>query len=97
MTVDTIDSPLQDIDFPAITLCPSPTFQPDNWDLTEKVFNMFKFNCEAGDDDCKEIGDDLQPFFQKIFELVSEKIDQLEFELTSVVGYNKFSELQGEP
>ena len=28
-------------------------------------------------------------FFQKVFDLVSEKIDEFEFELTSVAGYNK--------
>ena len=45
MTVDTFDVPIEEIEFPAITLCPSPTLQPDNWALTEQVFNSFKFNC----------------------------------------------------
>ena len=57
MTVETLDSPLQDIEFPAVTLCPSNDFQPDNWDLTEKVLNMFKFNCEVGKEDCKEMSE----------------------------------------
>ena len=47
MTVENFDSPLQSIDFPAITLCLSPDFQPDNWALTEQVFNSFEFNCES--------------------------------------------------
>ena len=55
MTVETLDSTLQDIEFPAITLCSSNDFPPDNWDLTEKVLNSFKFNCEVGDEDCKEV------------------------------------------
>ena len=46
MTVDTFDSPLESIDFPAITLCTSNEFQPDNWAITEHVFNSFKFDCE---------------------------------------------------
>ena len=70
MTVENFDSPLQSIDFPAITLCPSTVIQPDNWDLTEKVFNSFKFNCEVGDDTCKKIREDMQPFFQTVFNLV---------------------------
>ena len=37
MTVDTFDSQLQNIDLPAVTLCPSPgKFQPDNWAQTEQ-------------------------------------------------------------
>ena len=45
MTVDTFDVQIEEINFPAVTLCPEPTLQPDNWALTEQVFNSFKFNC----------------------------------------------------
>ena len=67
MTVDTFDSPLQSIEFPAITLCPSNELQPDNWDLTEKVLNYFKFNCEMGNGDCNEVRKILEPLFQNVF------------------------------
>ena len=93
MTVDTFDRPLKTIDFPAITLCASDSFQPDNWLLTEKVFNSFEFNCKPGNDDCKEIREDLKPFLRLIFDLVSQKIDEFEFEPSSVLGESKFSDL----
>ena len=79
MTVDTIDSPLKSIDFPAITLCTSPSFQPDNWALTERVLNSFKYDCDVGNDACDKIREDLKPFIRLIFDLVSEKVDALEF------------------
>ena len=79
MTVDTFDSPLKSIDFPSITLCTSSDFQPDNWALTERVLNSFKYDCDVGNDACDKIREDLKPFFRLIFDLVSEKIDALEF------------------
>ena len=41
MTVDTFDVQIEEINFPAVTLCPEPTLQPDNWALTELVFFSF--------------------------------------------------------
>ena len=79
MTVDTFDSQLESIDFPAITLCTSNEFQPDNWAITEHVFNSFKFNCELDDNDCDELRTDFEPFFRLLFDLISSKFDQIEF------------------
>ena len=89
MTVETFDSPLQSIEFPAITLCPSNEFQPDNWDLTEKVLNYFKFNCEAGNEDCTEVRILLEPFFEEVFYLVSDTIERFNFDLEGIMGSNK--------
>ena len=79
MTVDTFNSPLQSIDFPAITLCPSLSLQPDNWALTEQVFNSFEFYCELENDDCNEIRKDFKPLLKLIYDLVYEKVNTLEF------------------
>ena len=79
MTVDTFDSPLHSIDFPAITLCTSDEFQPDNWALTEKVFNLFDFNCKSGDDSCDQIRKDFKPFLEIIFDKLYEKLNKLDF------------------
>ena len=79
MTVDTFDSPLHSIDFPAITLCTSDEFQPDNWALTEKVFNLFDFNCKYGDDSCDQIRKDFKPFLKIIFDKLYEKLEKLDF------------------
>ena len=79
MTVDTFNSPLQSIDFPAITLCPSTSLQPDNWALTEQLFNSFEFNCEFENDDCNEIRKDFKPLLKLIYDLVFKKVNTLEF------------------
>ena len=79
MTVDTFNSPLQSIDFPAITLCPSSSLQPDNWALTEQLFNSFEFNCEFENDDCNEIRKDIKPLLKLIYDMVFEKVSTLEF------------------
>ena len=46
MSVDTFMNPMREVNFPAITLCQSPSVQPDNWALTEQVFNSFKYDCK---------------------------------------------------
>ena len=79
MTVDTFNSPLKSIDFPAITLCPSSSLQPDNWALTEQLFNSFEFNCGFENDDCNEIRKDFKPLLKLIYDTVFEKISTLEF------------------
>ena len=79
MTVDTFNSPLKSIDFPAITLCPSSSLQPDNWALTEQLFNSFEFNCEFKNDDCNEIRKDFKPLLKLIYDGLYEKVKTLEF------------------
>ena len=81
MTVDTFDSQLQNIDLPAVTLCPSPgKFQPDNWAQTEQVFNQFEFNCKPGNNDCAKVREDFEPVLRMIFDSISEKFEELTFE-----------------
>ena len=91
MTVQTVDSPLPSIDFPSITLCTSPKFQPDNWALTEQVFNSFEFNCNYGNYRCNQVRKDFKPFLSKIFYLLSEKFDDLEFEPTTLENIDLLS------
>ena len=91
MTVQTFDSPLPSIDFPSITLCTSPKFQPDNWTLTEQVFNSFEFNCKYGNGRCNQVRKDFKPFLSKIFYLLSEKFDDLEFEPTTLENIDLLS------
>ena len=87
MTVDTFDSPMQNIEFPAVTLCPSDHFQPDNWALTEQVFNSFEFHCQPGNDVCNELRNDFQPVLRIIFDLVTNTFEALKFDFGSLDGY----------
>jgi hypothetical protein len=78
MTVDTFDKTLQSIDFPAITFCTSSEYQPDNWDLTEHVFNSFEFNCEFGNDNCNQVRKDFKPVMRIIYDLLLFKLNDSE-------------------
>ena len=44
ISVDSLENPLKDIEFPAITICPD--FEPDHTALKELVFNLFEYNCD---------------------------------------------------
>lgn len=38
-TLDTIVAPIEDIQFPTVTVCPDETTDPDNWALIETILN----------------------------------------------------------
>ena len=76
-SVDSIESPLSDIDFPTVTLCHEPQYQVDNWALTEMIFNFFEFGCGSSDFECKgseALRKDFQPFLDIVFDYVTKKI-----------------------
>ena len=82
-SVDSIESPLKEIDFPAITLCHEPQYQVDNWALTEVIFNFFEFGCSTSDLECKEsemLRKDFQPYLDIIFEIITRKVDEIDLD-----------------
>ena len=44
--MDSIAAPVQDIQYPTITVCQDENKPPDNWALLELIFNNFAFECE---------------------------------------------------
>ena len=72
-SVDTIDSPLREIQFPTVTFCHDDYFQPDNWAMTELVFNFFDINDS-------QLREDFQQFFQLMFDEASSLVANNEFE-----------------
>ena len=77
-SVDSTESPLNDINFPTVILCHEPQFQVDNWALTEMIFNFFEFGCSISDFECKgseALRNDFQPLLDKIFDHITKGID----------------------
>ena len=78
ITVDSLENPLKDIDFPAITLCPD--FEPDHTTLAEELFNSFEFNCPIHDDNCDPIRKDFDAALESIYNDVQKRGKHLQFE-----------------
>ena len=67
-SIDSIDRPLKEIQFPSLTICHEKYFKPDTWALTEIVFNNFDW---VNDEKLRE---DFQPLFDQIFDEMFELI-----------------------
>ena len=80
ISVDSLENPLEDIEFPAVTICPD--FQPDHSALGELVLNSLKFNCDVGDDDCENLRNDLsvKGALDRIYNTIDENFKQIKFE-----------------
>lgn len=71
--IDTISYPVQNVPFPAITVCPPGL---DRWAFLEKVMNYIKFQCYKdylySEKDClesKQVRDDFSFLFERIHQL----------------------------
>lgn len=81
-SIESIDFPLKEVQFPTLTFCHEQYFKPDNWAILEVIFNFFEFTCGSQDADCfksTKIRQDFKPLFQKIFGVVSPIVDQIQF------------------
>ena len=43
-TLESIATPIQDVQFPTVTVCPHENTKPDNWSFLEKILNALNFN-----------------------------------------------------
>ena len=78
ITVDSLENPLKDIEFPAITICPD--FEPDHTALTELVFNLFEYNCDLGNNNCEDIRQDFKSVVKFVSDEMRSIIDEVQFE-----------------
>ena len=78
ISVDSLETPLKDIEFPALTLCPD--FEPDYTALAEELFNQFKFNCDIGDEDCDQIRESFEGQLDQTYQDVQSRVNNLKFE-----------------
>ena len=81
-SIESIDFPLKEVQFPTLTFCHEQYFKPDNWAILEVIFNFFEFTCGSQDADCfksTKIRQDFKPLFHKIFGEVSPIVDKIQF------------------
>ena len=78
ISVDSLENPLKDIEFPALTLCPD--FEPDHTILVEELFNSFEFNCPLDDNTCDTIRKDFDDALEAVYNYVQFRANNLEFE-----------------
>ena len=86
-SVDNIETPLTDVQFPTMTICHEPQYQADNWALAEMILNFFEFNCNGALNHCSNtetLRKDFQPFLEKIFDIVNSEIDRTSFDEDSL-------------
>ena len=86
ISVDSLETPLKDIEFPALTLCPN--FEPDYTALAEELFNQFEFNCDVGDEDCDQIRESFVEQLDQTYQDVQSKVNNLKFETVYTATVN---------
>ena len=92
ITVDNIETSLSEVDFPALTVCNEPQYQPDNWALPEMVLNAFAFVCNPkySPEDCQKteaLRKDFKPVLNAIFDELSQLVTKSKFHYESLEKY----------
>ena len=55
-TLDTIAAPIDDVQFPTVTVCSDyKNDPPNNWAVIENILNLVNFDCRWTEEDCKSI------------------------------------------
>ena len=70
ISVDTIDAPLKEIQFPTLTFCHDENFQPDNWAIIENIFNFLDFRND------EKLRSDFEPVFRLLFNDVHDYVEE---------------------
>ena len=65
--VDNTALPVQNVPFPAVTVCPGPNFIPKRFYLQERLYNMLKFECLEGEEGCVREASPLREEFGPLF------------------------------
>ena len=86
ISVDSLENPLKNIEFPAITICPD--FEPDHTTLTELVFNLFEYNCDLGNNNCENIRQDFKAISNMVYDAMKSIIDKVQFDKGSYFDIN---------
>ena len=69
-TLDTIAAPIDDIQFPTVTVCNDYSSNPpDNWSILENLLNLVNFDCRKNDDGC-DTTDIIRNDFKFVTELI---------------------------
>ena len=69
-TLESIATPIQNIQFPTVTVCPHENSEPDNWAFLEKIFDSIQLD-ESGAEKVKDEITDKQ--IEKLYEMLLSK------------------------
>ena len=94
--MDSIAAPVNDIQFPTITVCQDENKPPDNWALLEMLFNSLSFECSDSSyyglptcDSTTNIRNDFKFLIEKTSTAINELMKEVEFSdksLSSTLG-----------
>ena len=82
-SIDTLESPLKEIQFPTVTFCHERYHAPDNWALPEILYNFIDYGKS------QSLKQDFYQIFALLFKEASEVIDKLEVTKESVTPVTK--------
>ena len=51
-TLETISAPIDDIQFPTVTVCPDTKEPPDSWAFLENILDFLAFDCRPSVENC---------------------------------------------
>ena len=71
-SIDNVETPLKEVDFPTITICHEPKYEVDNWALPEMILNLAPFE--------EKTKTYFEPVFNNIFNEVTNAIDNAIFD-----------------
>lgn len=70
-TIGRTDTPIDNIQFPTVTICPGEAVNSHRWAFTEEILNHIKFQCLDSQDNCTStsiLREDFQGFIGKTFD-----------------------------
>ena len=88
-SIDNVETPLTEVDFPTLTICHEPKYQTDNWALPELILNSFAFACTDTNNDCnitEALRKDFKPFLDFVFDQLSKMIEDTDFDQEAMEG-----------
>ena len=77
-TVRDVDTPVDSIQFPSVTVCPADPMHLDRWAFLEELYNKVKFECIGQHDNCtrtEAVREDFNDVLIKIFDDVEGKVE----------------------
>ena len=86
-TVEEFGTSLNHVDFPTVTICHEPKYQPDNWVLPEMILNFFAFDCWNKDVLCQateNIRNDFGELVEYVFDVLDDTLTDSNVDLDKV-------------
>ena len=87
-SIDTVEAPISDVPFPALSVChPSPNFH-QNWQVPELILNFIDINSKSEDEKVKTLVAGLSNFTDKVLDEYLALMSPYDDDSTSEVNFN---------